>query len=185
MIVPTVDEVLSAVPASSRALCLLERNITEFLWNDPDGNRRGPMVDRATLARPHNRGGLNCPLVKDIADSRRVALLMRALYSTEDWACALQKQVLDETGANGTAFLHRRISDTNHAHQIIGAFKWLRWAYPDYAMPQGLKRFERLLTRRGRIIPCGDDRLDTTTTTTHGQGAQQHTLDDETPTMVG
>ena len=36
--------------APSRALRLLERNITEFLWNDPDGNRRRPMVDRATLA---------------------------------------------------------------------------------------------------------------------------------------
>ena len=86
---------------------------------------------------------------------------MRALYSTEDWACALKKRVLDETGANGTAFLHRRISHTNHAQQIIAAFKRLRWAYPDYAIPQGLKRFERLLTRRGRIIPCGDDRLET------------------------
>ena len=161
MILPTVDYVLSAAPAPSRALCLLERNITEFLWNDPDGNRRRPMVDCATLARPHNRGGLNCPLVKDIADSRRVALWMRALYSTEDWACALKKRVLDETGANATAFLHKRISDTNHAQQIIAAFKRLRWAYPDYAIPQGLKRFERLLTRRGRIIPCGDDRLET------------------------
>ena len=69
--------------------------------------------------------------------------------------------MLDETGANATAFLHRRISDTNYAQQIIGAFKWLRCAYPDYAMPQGLKRFERLLTRRGRIITCGDDRLET------------------------
>ena len=119
------------------------------------------MVDRATLARPHNRGGLNCPLVKDIADSRRVALWTRALYSTEDWACALKKRVLDETGANATAFLHRRIPCTNHAQQIIAAFKRLRWAYPDCAIPQRLKRFERLLTRRGRIIPCGDDRLET------------------------
>ena len=86
------------------------------------------MVDRATLVRPHDRGGLNCPLVKDIVDSRRVALWMRALYSTEDWVCALKKRVMDETGANATAFIHRRISDTNHAHQIIGAFKELRWA---------------------------------------------------------
>ena len=115
MIVPTVDYVLSAAPAPSRALCLLERNITEFLWNDPDGNRRRPMVDRATLARPHDRGGVNCPLVKDIADSRRAALWMHALYSTEDWACALKKRVLDETGANLTAFIHKRISDTNRA----------------------------------------------------------------------
>ena len=91
MIVPTVDDVLSAPPAPSHALRLLERNITEFLWNDPDGNRRRPMVDRATLARPHDRGGLNCLLVKDIADSRRVALWIHALYSTEDWACALKK----------------------------------------------------------------------------------------------
>ena len=86
---------------------------------------------------------------------------MRALYSTEDWACALKKRVLDETGANATAFLHRRIPCTNHAQQIIAAFKRLRWAYPDCAIPQRLKRFERLLTRRGRIIPCGDDRLET------------------------
>ena len=86
---------------------------------------------------------------------------MRALYSTEDWACALKKRVLDETGADGTAFLHRRIPCTNHAQQIIAAFKRLRWAYPDYAIPQGLKKFERLLTRRGRIIPCGDNRLET------------------------
>ena len=129
--------------------------------NCTGGNRRRPMVDCATFARPHNRGGLNCPLVKDIADSRRVALWTRALYSTEDWACALKKRVLDETGADGTAFVQKRISDTNHAQQIIAAFKRLRWAYPDYAIPQGLKKFERLLTRRGRIIPCGDDRLET------------------------
>ena len=94
---------------------------------------------------------------------------------------------MDETGANGTAFLHRRISDTNHAQQIIAAFKRLRWAYPDDAMPQGLKKREPLLTRRGHIIPCGDDRLDTQPTSPpqHGQCAQPHTLDDETPTMVG
>ena len=69
--------------------------------------------------------------------------------------------MLDETGANVTAFIHRRISDTNHAHQIIGAFKWLRWAYPDDTIPQGLKKFERLLTRRGQIIDLGDARLET------------------------
>ena len=136
MIVPTVDYVLSAAPAPSRALCLLERNITEFLWNDPDGNRRRPMVDCATLARLHDHGGLNCPLFKDIADSRRVALWTRALCEREDWACALKKRVLDETGANGTTFLHRRISDTSHAPQIIAAFKRLRWADPDDAIPQ-------------------------------------------------
>ena len=152
MILPIVDDVLPAAPAPSRALCLLERNITEFLWNDPDGNRRRPMVDRATLARPHDRGGLNCPLAKDIADSRRVALWTRALYSTEDWACALKKRVLDETGANGTAFIQKRISDTNHAQQIIGAFKRLRWAYPDGVIPQGLQKHEPLLTTTGHII---------------------------------
>ena len=43
---------------------------------------------------------------KHIADCRRVALWTHALCETEDWACALKKQVLDETGANGTAFLH-------------------------------------------------------------------------------
>ena len=134
----------------------------------------------------HDCGGLNCSLVKDIADSRRVALWTHALCETEDWACALKKQVLDETGANGTAFIHRRISDTSHAPQIIAAFKRLRWAYPDYAIPQGLKRFERLLTRRGRIIPCGDDRLDTQPTPPqHMDKVLNNTLDDETPTMVG
>ena len=50
MILPTVDHVLSAAPAPSHALRLLEKNITEFLWNGADGNRRRPMVDRATLA---------------------------------------------------------------------------------------------------------------------------------------
>ena len=87
MILPTVDYALSAAPAPTRALRLLERNITEFLWNDPDGNRRRPMVDRATLARPHDRGGLNCPLVKDIADSRRVALWTRALRNRRLGLC--------------------------------------------------------------------------------------------------
>ena len=91
MILPTVHHVLSAAPAPTHALCLLEKNITQFLWDGPDGNRRRPMVDCATLARPHIHGGLNCPLVKHIADSRRVALWTRALYSTENWACALKK----------------------------------------------------------------------------------------------
>ena len=50
MILPTVDHVLSAAPAPTRALCLLEKNITQFLWDGADGNRRRPMVDRATLA---------------------------------------------------------------------------------------------------------------------------------------
>ena len=75
--------------------------------------------------------------------------------------------MLDETGVNGTAFLHKCIPCTNHAHQIIAAFKWLRWVYPDDAMPQGLKRFERLPTRRGHIIPCDDDRLETQPTLQH------------------
>ena len=51
MILPTVDRVLSAAaPAPTRALCLLEKNITQLLWDGADGNRRRPMVDRATLA---------------------------------------------------------------------------------------------------------------------------------------
>ena len=83
-----------------------------------------------------------------------------ALHSTQDWACALKKRVLDETGANGTAFLHTHIPCTNHAHQIIGAFKQLRWAYPDYAIPHGLEKFEPLLKRTGHIITCDDDRLE-------------------------
>ena len=67
--------------------------------------------------------------------------------------------MLDETDANATAFLHKRISDTNHAQQIIGAFKGLRWAYPDDAIPQGLKKHEYLLSTAGHIINLGDDRL--------------------------
>ena len=106
-------------------------------------------------------GGLNHPFVKCVADSRRVALWTRALYSTEDWACALKKQVLDETGVNGTAFLHKRIPSTNHAQQIIAAFKRLRWAYPDEAIPHRLKKYEQLLTRTGCIIHCGDEMLET------------------------
>ena len=70
------------------------------------------------LLAPHVNGSLNYPLVKDITDHRRVALWMCALYSTEDWACALKKRVLDKTGANGTVFIQKRISDTNHAQQI-------------------------------------------------------------------
>ena len=50
MILPTVDYVLSAAPVPTHALCLLERNIMQFLWDGPDGNRQRPMVDRATLA---------------------------------------------------------------------------------------------------------------------------------------
>ena len=69
--------------------------------------------------------------------------------------------MLDETGANGTAFIQKRISDTNHAHQIIGAFKRLRQAYPDDAIPQELKKHEPLLTTTGHIINLGDDRLET------------------------
>ena len=126
MIVPTVDYVLSP-PPPTHALCLLERTITQSLW-DGDGNRRHHMVDDATLAQPHVNGGVNSPLVKHIAHSRRVALWTRALCSTEDWACALMKRVMDETGANATAFLHRCIACTNHAHQIMAAFKRLRWA---------------------------------------------------------
>ena len=71
--------------------------------------------------------------------------------------------MLDETGANGTAFIHRRISDTNHAQQIIVAFKRLRWAYPDDAIPQRLKKHEPLLKTTGHIINFGDDRLGTQT----------------------
>ena len=51
--------------------CVCWRSVTEFLWNCADSNRRRPMVDRATFARPHDRGGLNCPLVKHIADCRK------------------------------------------------------------------------------------------------------------------
>ena len=89
--------------------------MTEFLWDGAGDNKHRPMVDRATLARPHIHGGLNYPLVKDIAGSRRVALWTRALDSTQDWACALKKRVLDEAGANGTAFLHKHIPCTDHA----------------------------------------------------------------------
>ena len=154
MIVPTVYDVLS--PAPTLALCLPEKRVTEFLWDGADGSKYRPMVDCATLARPHVHGGLNCPLVKDIADSRRVALWTRALYSTQDWACALKKRVLDETGANGTAFLHKHTPCTNYAHQIIGVFKRLRLAHPDFAIPHGLEKFGSLLRTTGHIITCGD-----------------------------
>ena len=47
------------------------------------------------------------------------------------------------------------------------------------------KKHEPLLTTTCHIINLGDDRLETQQTPPpHGQGAQQHTLDDETPTMV-
>ena len=71
MIVPTVDYVLS--PPTTHALCLLERTITQFLWDGADGNRQRPMVDGTTLAQPHVNG-VNSPLIKHIAHSRRVAL---------------------------------------------------------------------------------------------------------------
>ena len=70
------------------------------------------------------------------------------------------KRVMDEIGTNTTAFLHKRISDTNHAQQIISVFKRLRWAYPDDAIPQGLKKHEHLSTT-GHIINLGDDMLET------------------------
>ena len=53
MILPIVDHVLSAPPAPTRALCLLEKNISQFLWDGPDGNRWHPMVDRATGTTTH------------------------------------------------------------------------------------------------------------------------------------
>ena len=74
------------------------------------------------FARPHVNGGVNSPLVKHIAHSRRVALWTRALCSTEDWACALMRQLMDETGANATAFLHKHIAATNHANQFVNVF---------------------------------------------------------------
>ena len=82
----TVDCALSAAPAPTLALRLLVRRVTEFLWDGADCNKHHPTVDRATLARPHIYSGLNCPLVKHIADSRRVPLWTRALRSTQDWA---------------------------------------------------------------------------------------------------
>ena len=97
----------------------------------------------------------------------------KTLLIAEEWLCGhvhcakqktghvLMKQVMDETGANATAFIHKHISHTNHAQQIIGAFKRHRWAYPDYAIPQGLKKHEPLLTTTGHIINLGDDWLET------------------------
>ena len=95
--------------------------------------------------------------------------------------------MLDETGANGTAFVHKRIPCTNHAQQIIGAFKRLRWGYPDDAIFQGLKRFERLPTTTGHIINLGDDKLETQPSPPPhlDKVLNDNTLDDETPTMVG
>ena len=82
MIWLTVDYVLSAPQALTHARCVLERNITEILWNGADGNRQRPMVDGATLAQPLVSGGVNCPSVKDIADPRSAALRTHALCST-------------------------------------------------------------------------------------------------------
>ena len=99
------------------------------------------------------------------------------------------KRVQDETGVNVTAFIHRRISDTNHAHQIIGAFKRLRWGNHDDVIPQGVKKHEPLLTTTSHIINLGDDRLEIqpTSTTQHMDMVlnNTHTLDDEIHTMVG
>ena len=89
-----------------------------------------------------------------------MALWTHALCDTEGWACALMKRMIDETGANATAIIHRRIPCTNHAQQIIVAFKRLRWTYPD-AIPQGLKKHGPLLTTTDHIINHGGDRLDT------------------------
>ena len=95
--------------------------------------------------------------------------------------------MLDETGANATAFLHRPIPCTNHVQQIIAAFKRLRWAYPDDAIPQGLKKHEPLLTTTGHIINLGDGRLETQPTppSQHVDNVLNNTHDDETATMVG
>ena len=101
--------------------------------------------------------------------------------------CTLKKRVMDETGANATAFIHRCISDTNHAQQIIAAFKRLRWAYPDYAIHQGLKK--------GMSIFSQQQAASTTLVMTglrHNQPASPQHVDkvlnntlDETPTIVG
>ena len=103
--------------------------------------------------------------VKHMTDCRGVGLWTRALCETEDWERILKKRVMDETGANATAFIHRRISDTNHAQQITAAIKGLRWAYPDDVIPQGLKKHEPLLSTTSHIINLGDDRLETQPTT--------------------
>ena len=66
--------------------------------------------------------------------------------------------------------------------------KWLRWACPDDVMPQGLKKHEPLLSTTDNIIGLGDDRLETQPSPTlqHEDNVlKQHTLDDETHTMVG
>ena len=41
---------------------------------------------------------------------------------------------MNETGADATAFIHKCVSDTNYAHQIIGDFKQLGWTYLDDAI---------------------------------------------------
>ena len=51
---------------------------------------------------------------------------LTCIAGASQYCVQLKKRVMDETGANATAFLYKRISHTNHAHQIIGAFKWFR-----------------------------------------------------------
>ena len=65
MIVPTVDDMFSAAPSPTRALCVLERNVTEFLWNGGESNRRHPMMDGASLAQQHVKGQVRLIPKKD------------------------------------------------------------------------------------------------------------------------
>ena len=74
----------AAATVPTHALCVLKKSVTEFMWNGADSNRRRPMVDGTTLERPCVNDGVNCPLVKHITNSRKVALWTRALCKTED-----------------------------------------------------------------------------------------------------
>ena len=96
------------------------------------------------------------------------------------------KQVLDETGANGTAFTHKHFSDTNHAQQIIVLSNDSDEHILMMPSLKNSKKHEPLLTRTGHIINHGDDRLETQPTPQqHVDKVLNNTLDDETPTMFG
>ena len=156
LIIPIVSYALSAASTNPRAVNVLEQQINRFLWDDPDGKKKKPLVDRATLTLPKDRGGLNCPLLRDVADARRLALWFRALYSREDWACALKQQVLSSMGKKGCAFLRKRYKGNTQSEQIINALKRLRWCYPEGDIPPEMEEFVPLLRRTGHIA-CKDD----------------------------
>lgn len=77
----------------SREIDVLERQITQFSWDDADGSKRLPLMGRTKLALLKDKGGLNCPLDKVIADLKRFKLRFRVLYPKEDWGYELKQHV--------------------------------------------------------------------------------------------